>query len=247
MKCVKFLLFFFNFIFWLCGLALVVLGVLIQVNLHNSMVIKDPSASAVPIVVIIVGVIIFFIAFFGCCGAWKENHCMVTTFAILVFMIIVIEVAAAISGYVYREKLSVVVEDSLADMINNYKNSTDDFRLAVDTLQENSQCCGSNSSSDWKNFGPDENSVPDSCCVKVNKDCGVGTMTNASHSSPDGLSRCVVEVAAGQSSVGDRWSACYRRPADPGHRVRLLSDERNPQWIRGHVITATSSSSGKLY
>ncbi|XP_063737646.1 LOW QUALITY PROTEIN: CD63 antigen [Eleginops maclovinus] len=179
MKCVKFLLFFFNFIFWLCGLALVVLGVLIQVNLHNSMVIKDPSASAVPIVVIIVGVIIFFIAFFGCCGAWKENHCMVTTFAILVFMIIVIEVAAAISGYVYREKLSVVVEDSLADMINNYKNSTDDFRLAVDTLQENSQCCGSNSSSDWKNFGPDENSVPDSCCVKVNKDCGVGTMTNA--------------------------------------------------------------------
>ncbi|KAK1899304.1 CD63 antigen [Dissostichus eleginoides] len=178
MKCVKFLLFFFNFIFWLCGLALVVVGVLMQVKLHNTLNIKDPSASGAPIVVIIVGVIIFFIAFFGCCGAWKEHYCMVTTFAVLVFMIIIIEVAAAIAGYVYRKKLSVVVEDSLADMIHEYKNSTEDFRKMVDKLQEDGKCCGSNSSMDWRAFGPDGDSVPDSCCVKVVLLCGAGAMRN---------------------------------------------------------------------
>ncbi|KAF3861094.1 hypothetical protein F7725_001349 [Dissostichus mawsoni] len=93
-------------------------------------------------------------------------------FAVLVFMIIIIEVAAAIAGYVYRKKLSVVVEDSLADMIHEYKNSTDDFRKTVDKLQEDWKCCGSNSSTDWRGFGPDGNSVPDSCCVKVTLNCG---------------------------------------------------------------------------
>ena len=34
-------------------------------------------------------------------------------------------------------QLSVVVEDSLADMIHEYKNSTADFRKTVDKLQEN--------------------------------------------------------------------------------------------------------------
>jgi CD63 antigen len=31
------------------------------------------------IVVISVGGIIFVIGFFGCCGAYKENHCMMST------------------------------------------------------------------------------------------------------------------------------------------------------------------------
>uniref|UniRef100_A0A3Q0S2F0 Tetraspanin n=1 Tax=Amphilophus citrinellus TaxID=61819 RepID=A0A3Q0S2F0_AMPCI len=79
MKCVKYLLFIFNFIFWICGLALVVLGIVVQVSLHNTYKINDPSASGAPIILIGVGLVIFFISFFGCCGAFKENYCMVTT------------------------------------------------------------------------------------------------------------------------------------------------------------------------
>lgn len=66
------------FFLQLCGLALIVVGILVQVALHKSFMIKDASASGAPIVLIAVGVVIFFIAFFGCCGAWKENYCMVT-------------------------------------------------------------------------------------------------------------------------------------------------------------------------
>lgn len=62
----------------LCGIALIVVGIMVQIALHNTYRIDDVSASGVPIVIIGVGVVIFFIAFFGCCGAWKENYCMIT-------------------------------------------------------------------------------------------------------------------------------------------------------------------------
>lgn len=179
MKCVKFLLFFFNFIFWICGLALIVVGILVQLGMHKNVMIKDPSASGVPILLIAVGVVIFFIAFFGCCGAWKENYCMVTTFAVFLSLIIIIEIAAAIAGYVFRNKVSAVVQDSLTDMITNYSNSTAEFKNSVDKLQIDLKCCGVNSSSDWRHYKPEGNSVPDSCCVNVTSNCGVGTMTDA--------------------------------------------------------------------
>ncbi|XP_051281257.1 CD63 antigen [Dicentrarchus labrax] len=179
MKCVKFLIFFFNFIFWLCGLALIVVGVLVQVGLHKTFTIKDAAASGVPILIIIVGVVIFFISFFGCCGAWKENYCMITTFAIFLSLIIIVEIAAAIAGYVFRNKLSGVVQDSLTDMIMHYENGTAEFKDTVDKLQEELKCCGVNSSSDWKIFSSEGNSVPDSCCKNITAGCGVGTMTDA--------------------------------------------------------------------
>nr|XP_015822531.2 CD63 antigen [Nothobranchius furzeri] len=180
MKCVKYLLFFFNFIFWLCGLALIVVGVMVQVSLHKTFMIRDASASGAPIFIIAVGVLIFFIAFFGCCGAWKENYCMVTTFAILLTIIIIAEVAAAIAGYVYRNKLSQVVNDSLTDMIGQYKNSSKDFQSSVDQLQEDWKCCGVNGSADWRNFDSSGKSVPDSCCLNVTKGCGKDAISDPS-------------------------------------------------------------------
>ncbi|XP_060930333.1 CD63 antigen [Limanda limanda] len=194
MKFVKFLLFFFNFIFWLCGLALIVVGILVQVAMHDTPMIHDATASGGPIVVIIVGVVIFFIAFFGCCGAWKENYCMVTMFAILLCLIIIVEIAAAIAGYVFRNKLSEVVQDSLTEMIDRYNNGTDEFRKSVDKLQEDLKCCGVNSSSDWRNFKPAGNSVPDSCCVNVSTNCGAGAMMDPVKVHQAGCHDAVVDV-----------------------------------------------------
>lgn len=62
----------------ICGLALIVVGILVQVALHKTLMIDDATASGAPILLIVIGVVIFFISFFGCCGAWKENYCMVT-------------------------------------------------------------------------------------------------------------------------------------------------------------------------
>uniref|UniRef100_A0A4W3HBH1 Tetraspanin n=1 Tax=Callorhinchus milii TaxID=7868 RepID=A0A4W3HBH1_CALMI len=79
MKCIKYLIFIFNFLFWVSGIALIVVGILVQTQMNGTFLISDSSASGAPIVIIVVGVVINFVAFFGCCGAWKENYCMVTT------------------------------------------------------------------------------------------------------------------------------------------------------------------------
>ncbi|XP_064155217.1 CD63 antigen [Anguilla rostrata] len=178
LKCVKFLLFFFNFIFWLCGLALIVVGVLVQVVMHKTPVISNAAGSTAPLAVIGVGVIIFFVAFFGCCGAWKENYCMVTTFAILVSVIIIIEIAAAIAGYIFRGKLNGILNTGLKDMISKYKNGTAEIRKGMDDLQQCLKCCGANSTADWISFNPNGNSVPDSCCKNITKNCGLKNMHN---------------------------------------------------------------------
>ncbi|ROL47010.1 CD63 antigen [Anabarilius grahami] len=175
-KCVKYLLFFFNFIFWLCGLALIVLGILVQVAIHNTAIIKGYTGS--PLVLIIVGVIIFFIAFFGCCGAWKENQCMVTMFAVLLSLIVITEIGTAIAGYIFRGKVSDLLNERFKVMIAGY-NKTEEDRAALDSLQQELKCCGGNSSSDWENFSPTHKSVPDSCCKNVTKGCGTGAMGDA--------------------------------------------------------------------
>ncbi|KAM3848559.1 CD63 antigen [Vipera latastei] len=167
MKCIKYLVFFFNFIFWLCGIALIALGIFVQIELKNTLVMTGPpSASAAPIVILSVGVIVFFISFFGCCGAAKENYCMVTTFAVLLTLIFLVEIAAAIAGYIFKDKVRTVINNEIQEEMNNYSNNT-----ALDDLQKKYSCCGVNSYTDWFNvtkFKPRH--VPASCCKNAT-DC----------------------------------------------------------------------------
>ncbi|KAK7884922.1 hypothetical protein WMY93_028045 [Mugilogobius chulae] len=194
LKFVKYLVFFFNFIFWLCGMALIVVGVMVQVSLHNTVMIKDASASGAPILIISLGVIVFLIAFFGCCGAWKENFCLLTLFVVFMSLIIIAEIAAAILAYIYKGKVEVVVQDSFADMISKYNTSSEEFRKGVDSLQHNLKCCGVNSSLDWRSAFPQGNTVPDSCCITETKGCGEGAMTDASKVYQEGCQKAVEKL-----------------------------------------------------
>uniref|UniRef100_A0A7N5JDW3 Tetraspanin n=1 Tax=Ailuropoda melanoleuca TaxID=9646 RepID=A0A7N5JDW3_AILME len=171
MKCVKFLVFFFNFIFWLCGIALIALGIYVQIELNKTLIMTGPaSASAAPIVILSVGVIVFFISFFGCCGAIKENYCMVTTFAVLLTLIFLVEIAAAIAGYIFKNQIRSVINTEVQAEMQNYKNNTH-VAKALDDLQMKYSCCGAHNYSDWFSvpaFKP--NHVPLSCC-KNGTDC----------------------------------------------------------------------------
>ncbi|XP_063282408.1 CD63 antigen [Pelobates fuscus] len=172
MKCVKYLMFIFNFIFWICGVALIALGIYVQVQLNHSILIKNASSSGAPIVIIAVGVVIFFISFFGCCGAVKENYCMVTTFAVLLVLIFLVEIAAAIAGYVLRDKARTAFQEVFIDGMKNY--TTKDISEAINAAQRDFKCCGAANYTDWDKYGPfiGKNEVPDSCCKNETKDCG---------------------------------------------------------------------------
>lgn len=71
-----------NILLQLCGLAILVLGVLVQVrNKHYSDHLDEITRNLTfpSITLIVIGSIIFIIAFLGCCGAIRESHCMMVT------------------------------------------------------------------------------------------------------------------------------------------------------------------------
>ncbi|KAM6294403.1 LOW QUALITY PROTEIN: CD63 antigen [Aegotheles albertisi] len=165
MKCVKFLVFIFNFIFWVCGVALVAIGIYAQVALDRTLAVSGGSAAGTPVAILVLGVIIFFISFFGCCGAWKESYCMVTTFAVLLSIIFLVEVAAAIAGYVFRDKVRSVLQEGLREALQKY-GEDQPLTEAMDELQRDFACCGVNNYTDWattEQFRAND-TVPRSCC-----------------------------------------------------------------------------------
>ena len=99
MKCIKYSLFLFNLLFALSGLLLISTGGVIQGAYANYLDFLGDDFFSTPTFLIAVGCIIFFVAFFGCCGAIKENHCMTLTFAVLMGIIFLMEIGAGIAAY----------------------------------------------------------------------------------------------------------------------------------------------------
>jgi len=135
----------------------------------------DPMLQTAGYVLCGVGSFILVIGFCGCCGAWKENVCLLSIYAFCVTLVMCAEIAAGI--YIGIKKDSVI--DGVSKVANqtlheNYGNGTStekNGKIAVDGFQRLFNCCGVNSPSDWatvKNWmtgRPFGNVRPASCCI----------------------------------------------------------------------------------
>nr|XP_031848131.1 23 kDa integral membrane protein-like [Nomia melanderi] len=83
MTCVKYLTFFFNLIFAITGIVFIAVGTVILVVYSGYSNFMDTWFFAAPVFMIIIGAVVFLVSFFGCCGAVKENHCMIITVKII--------------------------------------------------------------------------------------------------------------------------------------------------------------------
>ncbi|XP_014480564.1 PREDICTED: CD63 antigen-like isoform X1 [Dinoponera quadriceps] len=166
MACVKYLLFLFNLIFAVTGIVFISVGavILVAYNGYNNFV--DSWFFAAPVLMIIVGVIVFLVSFFGCCGAVKENHCMIITFSVLLLLIFALELGAGITGYMMRGEISNMLENRMNSTMRQYEENRD-IRNSWDIMQHDLQCCGMNSPADWIQFGSEDNTIPESCCKEL--------------------------------------------------------------------------------
>lgn len=71
----------FIYNFQLLGAAILGVGIYVTVSTGDLQQIND-IVSSPAIGFIVIGAIVFLIAFFGCCGAIRESHCMVITVSI---------------------------------------------------------------------------------------------------------------------------------------------------------------------
>ncbi|XP_066261022.1 CD63 antigen-like [Euwallacea similis] len=169
MTCVKYLLFCFNLLFAISGLAILIVEVIVHLHIYAQYSnFVYPSYQAAPIVLMTVGVVIFLISFFGCCGAVKENHCMIITFSVLLGIILIAEIAAGIVGYINRNEVEIMLENKLNSTMYKYY-SNNDIRKTWDVAQHELECCGMTGPDDWQKVNHN-NTLPHTCCANAHND-----------------------------------------------------------------------------
>nr|CAD7204258.1 unnamed protein product [Timema douglasi] len=118
----------------LAGIALLTLGALIQATITEVTDFMAGKFSVPSIALIIVGSIVFIVAFYGCCGAIRESSCMVTTYVIFLMVILVIEIAIAAVAFIYKDDFEDVFTDAVTKAVNNYYTDSGS-RTSMDALQ----------------------------------------------------------------------------------------------------------------
>ncbi|XP_037580033.1 CD63 antigen [Dermacentor silvarum] len=160
---VKYLLFAFNAIFVLCGIALIAVGAVVLTALSPQKPFYEGYLGA-PVAIVVLGVFVFVLAFLGCCGAIRENYHMIMAFSVLLTIILICELGAAIAAYAYRSKIENAIRTEANKSIKQYRNNTDVQHL-WDDIQSSLHCCGANSTADY------EDKLPQSCCPDKPEDC----------------------------------------------------------------------------
>lgn len=146
------------FFFQITGIILLTIGLVIHGVYSNYHHFLDDRFFSVPSLLIAIGSIIFIIAFFGCCGAIKENYCMIVTvsfcflnclinrslcfyffflqFSALMVLVFILELSAGISGYVLRSDAYEVLQDKMLKSMVNYNSTESEVYLVWDQIQD---------------------------------------------------------------------------------------------------------------
>uniref|UniRef100_A0A8C7J7G3 Tetraspanin-9 n=1 Tax=Oncorhynchus kisutch TaxID=8019 RepID=A0A8C7J7G3_ONCKI len=171
--CLKYTMFLFNLIFWLCGCGLLGVGIWLSVSQGSFATFSPsfPSLSAANLVIAI-GAIVMVTGFLGCLGAIKENKCLLLSFFIVLLIILLAELILLILFFVYSDKVSENAKQDLKDGLSLYNTDNNvGLRNAWNIIQAEWKCCGVVGYTDWHE-ALKEKVVPDRCCQEHYQECG---------------------------------------------------------------------------
>jgi len=166
---VKYFMLLVNLIFALAGIFLIGVGTFIQVNAKEYLDFLSDNYLNTPIFIIVLGCVIFVVAFFGCCGAWQESSCMIYTYSVLISVLLVCECGAAIAAFMLKGDLKEVMEKKFKEGLQNFNQpGHEGVTNTWNTIQHDLSCCGVTEPQDWltSSYGK----VPNSCCKTSGSD-----------------------------------------------------------------------------
>ncbi|KAM3624792.1 uncharacterized protein V6R79_001679 [Siganus canaliculatus] len=134
-KCIKYMLFFFNFIFWLAGGVILGVALWLRHDPKTSTLLElefdgahAPSTFYISVhILIAVGAVMMVVGFLGCYGAIQESQCLLGTFFACLVILFACEVAAGIWGFMHKDTVS-------REMINFYDSVYD--KAMAETLTD---------------------------------------------------------------------------------------------------------------
>ena len=138
----------------------------------------DEVFLVVPVYIIILGIYIFFIGFFGIAISGLENRCLLVMYAILMTVAFVGQIGSIFAALELRKTLAQAAAShaDVNDDLNRY--GIDPYITAKwDAMQRYLHCCGGNNYligyNDYRSTPIGGNfSVPDSCCFEPHEGCG---------------------------------------------------------------------------
>ncbi|XP_036764169.2 tetraspanin-11 isoform X1 [Manis pentadactyla] len=180
----KYLLFVFNFFFWVGGTAVLAVGVWTLAEKSGYLSILASSTFAASAYILIsAGALVMVTGFLGFGAVVREDRSCLSTYFCLLLVIFLVELVAGVLAHMYYQRLSDELKQHLAwTLAENYgQPGAAEITSSVDRLQQDFKCCGSNSSADWQHSAyilsreAEGRQVPDSCCKTVVTHCGQRT------------------------------------------------------------------------
>ncbi len=91
-----------NILFLLAGAGLIAIGAYVLATNGATLSPSLSNLAPLSVIVIVVGGIIFFISFLGCCGSCQESRCLLNFYSILLILILAAEIGLSIYTFVHR-------------------------------------------------------------------------------------------------------------------------------------------------
>ncbi|KAK5646234.1 hypothetical protein RI129_004698 [Pyrocoelia pectoralis] len=167
MACMKSLLMIFNFVFWISGIAILAIGIWMEVELYKYMEISTEFSGTAPYVLIGTGALIILIGSLACCCTVKGQSVLLYVYGGFLAIILVLELGAGISIFAYRSKLTSGFDTGLNQSLINYRSDSAGKAADIDAIQTALHCCGNHGYNDWIEINPP---IPQSCCKTENCD-----------------------------------------------------------------------------
>lgn len=170
--CVRLIFCWLNVLLWITGCGILGVGIWLRVAYEGyTSLLPQYALLSADSLAIAVGSIMFILAFFGCCGSWFQNRCMLITYFSLVVFMFVVEFMMGSIAFVFRNHLAHTLKEELIDGMRYHYNVTTsgpNSLVAIwDHLQTEFHCCGVHNYENWYMIQawPTERWVPDSCCL----------------------------------------------------------------------------------
>ena len=169
-------LFFFNIFLWLVAVA-VLAGVAYYFYVADQY--KDVAENrnilvytVVPLIVLVlVAIMIFIVSVLGLISACFNVKALIFIYGILLAVVVGLQVAGGVLVIFFKGPVLTELGAGFIENLPTY-NASDAFKKAVDTIQEQLQCCGVNSYEDWEDAST---AIPESCCRSTGCDVTVTT------------------------------------------------------------------------
>ncbi|XP_017474770.1 PREDICTED: 23 kDa integral membrane protein-like isoform X1 [Rhagoletis zephyria] len=141
----------------LVGILLIVLGSLMLDGLgevKSSKIIEN--VDVIPILIIVLGALIFIVSFMACCGAIKEINCCVLIYAVFMLILLGLQIALVVWVFVRKDQFLKTMDSIVYDAFEDRDDQTDN---SMNLIQITFNCCGYTDYKDYNSTG-----VPPSCC-----------------------------------------------------------------------------------